>query len=141
MRRGFTLVEVAIVLAIMNILVVPMLGYVYHLKLESANLREISDLRTEARATAEKIFQHAASGFKIQADNASLVFKDGARVFWKDNELYLDEQKLTSHKVPSFVAIRRNKTLTLNITLERKTSRPGRDPVQYRNIYDYEVAP
>lgn len=139
MRKGFTLVELVITIAVLSTLTMPCVIYMFNIKRETEQLRKLSDLRAETRSAAEKIFQRADSGFQIHSDNAGITFKDGSKVILKEKTLYLDDQKLISQDVPTFLVIRRRNRLTINLEIRNKDQDGGRNPLEYRSIYDLEV--
>jgi prepilin-type N-terminal cleavage/methylation domain-containing protein len=138
MRRGFTLVELAIVLAVMSIVSVPAVSAIIHLKREAAAFQTIADLRTESRGAVSRIFARAKGGYQIQSDNAGLNFKDGSILRYENERLMLGGRSLIKYPVTAFTVVRRGKRLTVNLTLEAVPTRTGKK-VQYRNIYDLEA--
>ena len=134
MRRGFTLIEVAIVLAIIAMVTFPLFDSMMWLLREGKTFHQQADLRLESRQAIEHIKRKANRGCTITPDNAGLDFKDGSRLRWQDGSLELDGHALTQARVDSFLVHRRDRRLVVNMVL---SSPPMRDRIlRYRGIYD-----
>ena len=116
MRRGFTLVEVAIVLALTTVLLAPFLDLVASAYREFRNLQVQADLKAEAEATAYRLLGRAAAGpFRLDSDNHGLSFADGGRARFQDGVLTMDERVLP---LSDFTATWSQGVLTLHLAFQ-----------------------
>lgn len=115
-RRGFTLIEVLIVLSLMGIMLV-VFGEVFMAEYRLFHtVASLTDLRTEAEGAVHRVLRHGRG--TIDADNRGIHFADGTQVLWKGTALLLNGRPLTTHPVTTFAAVRRGKDLEVLVGLE-----------------------
>lgn len=123
-QRGFTLVELMIVLGVMVILMSSFYTSFVMLNWERANAQAQVKARAEARGAAAKILGRVAKSktYELQDNNHTIRYGDGSRVVWQDQVLWWERadgrSPLTSLPVLDFVAIERGGELTLTLVLE-----------------------
>lgn len=139
-RRGFTLIEVAIVVAMTAILMLPLLALGVSAYRESEALSRTADLKNDAEAAAARIFRHTAGGFRLDPDNHGLRGADGAAVRWEGDRLLLGSRRLVPHPVADFTATRDGRRLTLHLALRAAVRAGGPEEVRHF-FFDREVAP
>ncbi len=92
-RRGFTMIEVAIVLGLMALLLTPFLDLVVSVYRETQSLSVQADLMAEAERTANAVFRRAALGpYQLHPDNHGIRFADGSEVRFQDGTLRMGQQ-------------------------------------------------
>jgi len=136
--RGFTFIEISIVMAIMVVLLLPFLtvGVSTYRQLEAATRQ--ADLKSEADRAAWRIFGLAANrgAYHIDADNHGSRFGGGQHARWEGDRLLLDGEQILAQRVVEFKVVRDGRVLTLNLALAAPGHAGGRDVVS-RHTYDY----
>jgi len=136
-HRGFTMIEVAIVLGLMALLLTPFLDLVVSVYRETHSLSVQADLMAEAERTAHGLFRRAALGpFHLHPDNHGIRFADGSEVRFRDGMLQMGQQAIP---LQDFTAIRRNGVLTVHLCFQAPTRAGG--PVKPRFFsFDWPAA-
>lgn len=136
-RRGFTMIELAIVLGVMALLLTPFLDLVVSVYRETRNLSVQADLMAEAERTANAIFGRAALGpYHLHPDNHGIRFADGSEVRFRDGMLRMGQQAIP---LEDFAAIRRDGVLTVHLCFQAPKRVGG--PVEPRSFsFDWPAA-
>ncbi len=131
MRRGFTLIEVVLVLALTGVLLAPFLDLVTSAYREFRSLQVQADLKAEAEATAYRLLGRAAAGaWRVDPDNHGLSFADGGRARFQDGVLTLDGRTLP---LLDFTVTQRQGVLTLHLAFPAPLRVGG--PSQTRHFF------
>ncbi len=135
--RGFTMIELAIVLGLMALLLTPFLDLVVSVYRETRSLSVQADLMAEAERTANALFRRAALGpYQIHPDNHGIRFADASEVRFQDGILRMGQQAIP---LQDFAAIRRNGVLTVHLCFQAPTRAGG--PVKPRFFsFDWPAA-
>lgn len=129
--RGFTLIEVAIVLALVSLLLAPFLDMVVSVYREGRSMAMQADLKAEAEGAAYRLFRRAAAGpYRLEADNHGILFADGSRARFRDGLLTLEGQ---ATPLSDFTATRRDGVLTLHLAFQAPAHAGG--PSQVRDFF------
>ena len=136
-RRGFTMIEVAIVLGLMALLLTPFLDLVVSVYRETQSLSVQADLMAEAERTANAVFRRAALGpYQLHPDNHGIRFADGSEVRFQDGTLRMGRQAIP---LQDFAVIRRDGVLTVHLCFQAPTRAGG--PVEPRSFsFDWPAA-
>lgn len=136
MRRGFTFIEVAIVIPLFSMLALVMfqLFVVFTTELQTAALQ--GDVKLEMRRAAARIYSRAAaSGWRLDADNRGLRLGDGTRVRWEGDRLMLGRQSLLQRPVKLFLATSSGPELALTLEVEAPNRWRG-EPARQRMVFE-----
>jgi prepilin-type N-terminal cleavage/methylation domain-containing protein len=122
--KGFTLIELMIVLAILTVVTTPFLVLVARAYdgLQSVYLQ--TSAMFESQSAADRIFERLAArtGARIDPDNHGIVFGDGSHVSLRQGRLLLQDkrglQSLLPYQVSDFTVRRHQSTVTLGIEVE-----------------------
>lgn len=139
-RRGFTLIEVAIVAAIIAIVLGPLLEMAVACYREFHHAAIRSDLRSQASSASHRVFGEAkrAGGAVVDDDNRGVQFPGGDRVRWQEDRLVVEaadgQERLLTRSVKHFSAHRDGELLVLTLELSPETGGT------YRGYYE-EVVP
>lgn len=147
--RGFTMIEVAIVLGLVALLLTPFLDLVVSVYRETHSLSVQTDLMAEAERTANALFRRAALGpYQIHPDNHGIRFADASEVRFQDGILRMGQQAALNPPpgvafgaipLQDFAAIRRNGVLTVHLCFQAPTRAGG--PVKPRFFsFDWPAA-
>lgn len=139
-RRGFTLIEIAIVVGLTAIMLLPILALSVSAYREAEALSRTADLKNEAQAAAARVFRLAGPGFRLDADNHGLRSADGARVRWEGDRLLLGGRSLVPQPVADFTATVEGRRLTLHLAVRAAVRANGPEEVRHF-FFDREVAP
>lgn len=139
-RRGFTLIELGIVISIMAILLVSTTDLIVQLYREHDHVAQLAQLKTSTTGAAHKAMQKLDAGpFTFDTDNKGLKFASGDSLRWKGKELIYTgasgERSIWADGVLHFSAYKRGPTTTL--TFELETPRTDRGAQPYRATFDY----
>jgi prepilin-type N-terminal cleavage/methylation domain-containing protein len=148
-RRGFTMIEVAIVLGLMALLLTPFLDLVVSVYRETQSLSVQADLMAEAERTANAVFRRAALGpYQLHPDNHGIRFADGSEVRFQDGTLRMGQQaalnpppgvRFGGIPLQDFAVIRRDGVLTVHLCFQAPTRAGG--PVEPRSFsFDWPAA-
>ena len=118
-KRGFTLIEVVIVLSLTTILSAGIVALLRGMLRESAQLRDQGDRLQETRRAALRIFNAARQGAKIEPDQRGLRLKDGRQIVWKDGLLRLGGHPVIQESLKDFLVVRRDGRLHLVFELPK----------------------
>lgn len=118
MRRGFTLIEVCIVLSMVGFLSIIFLDLCLAEYRLFHKVAALTELRSEAEGTAYRVLRRGRG--TIDPDNRGVRFADGSHVRWSAQRLLLDGRPLTRDRVVLFAAVRRAGALELTVELERR---------------------
>ncbi|MFN8610461.1 MAG: prepilin-type N-terminal cleavage/methylation domain-containing protein [Vulcanimicrobiota bacterium] len=135
-RRGFTLVEILVVLCLMGLLIVPLgmlldSGYQHF-----TALSRTADAKNDCSQARERIFTWLARHpkYRLDQDNHGLS-AGGSRLRWHDQQLLLDGHSLLRWPVRDFSVIPGPSGLILNLSLDVQVD--SRRPVlKIHEIYD-----
>jgi prepilin-type N-terminal cleavage/methylation domain-containing protein len=141
MRRGFTLIEISIVAAIMMILIVPLGDYYVSTYQKFHSLVTQVDARADAEAVAARVdriltVQHG----RIDADNHGVTVSDrlgSNRIHWNGREILSAHGPMMREEVSDFSVIRRGGIVTVTVAVE-PPDRRRRDAV-LRLAFDFEA--
>lgn len=139
MRRGFTLIEVTLVIALTAALLVPFFTLALSAYRESHVRKRLLEARSEAREIAFRIRHRAAlaGGLSLRPDNHGLDFSDGSKVYWNESGLWErrpgQNETLLSTQVLDFVVIERYNKTWLTLTLKFQGASRQRD---YRSTWE-----
>lgn len=135
-RRGFTMIEIVIVIALISVMLLPILAMFVGMYRQMASAAQQADLRADADRAAYRIFRLAGGSYRIDDDNHGLRFGNGQHVRWDGGRLTLAGKPLLDQKVTEFNAVRDGKVLTLNLEVHAPARAGGQDVV-WRYVYDY----
>lgn len=133
------MVEIAIVVALTSILLLPILALAVSVYRESEAISRTVDLKHEAEGAAARIFRHAAAGAHLDPDNHGLRGADGTRVRWEGDRLLLGSRSLLPYPVQDFTATRDGDRLTLHLALKAPVRAGGPQDVRHF-FFDRAVA-
>ena len=118
-RRGFTLLEIAIVASLIAILTVPVLDFALSFYREGEAMARQSDLKAEAEGLAWRLFRRGAP--RLHPDNQGATFPDGSEVRRRGDLVVLrtssGERALNEHPAEDFTLHRRDGVLVLHVRL------------------------
>ncbi len=148
-HRGFTMIELAIVLGLMALLLTPFLDLAVSVYRETRSLSVQADLMAEAERTANAIFRRAALGpYRLDPDNHGIRFADGSEVRFRDGMLRMGQQAALNPPpgvafgaipLQDFAAIRRDGVLTVHLCFLAPIRAGG--PVEPRHFsFDWPAA-
>lgn len=140
-RRGFTLIELAIVIATLAVFLGPFLKMAADTYRFGHAVMARAELANEAASAAFRVFAIAARnhGYHIDPDNRGLSFADGTRVVWRKTQVLqtrAGRQQVLATDVRQFTAVRREGVLAVTIELCRPHSLD-----LYRVAYEYPEVP
>jgi prepilin-type N-terminal cleavage/methylation domain-containing protein len=142
-RKGFTLIEVAVVTALLALTLFPLLEMTAASYDHYGSLAIQAGLKADADALAYRIFGRVAANpraCQLDADNHGIRFADGAAVRWQEGMVWWigpsGRRPLMEVPVSEFNLVRQGGLLTLNLEL-RAPARVHGPAVAYRNLYDY----
>lgn len=132
------MVEIAIVVVLTAVLLLPILALSVSVYREAEAISRTVDLKHEAEGAAARIFRHATAGAQLDADNHGLRGADGTRVRWEGDRLLLGSRSLLPYPVQDFTATRDGDRLTLHLALQAPVRAGG--PADVRHFFfDREV--
>lgn len=118
-RRGFTLVEVAIVTSLVALLTVPVLDFALSFYRHGEAMARTSDLKAEAEGLAWRLFRRGTP--RLHPDNQGATFPDGSEVRRRGDRVLLrtagGERALNEHPVEDFTLHRRDGVLVVHLRL------------------------
>ena len=117
-RRAFSMVELAISLALISLLSTSLVGLYRSWTVVSASITLRTQRESDARRAALRIFQAARAGSKILPDQMGLRLQDGSEVRLRDGQIHLRGHSLLREPVVDFLVIRRAGRLRLTFELE-----------------------
>ena len=141
-QRGFTLIELVIVLSLILILLVPLGTLVIQGYQSFTALSMQASSKAECQRAAESVFHLVARqpNYRIDKDHHGLRFADGSWVHFQNQRLELTQRGRTrvllAGLVSDFTVIRHSKILTLNIAVLTKMHAHGQSQGLHE-IYDY----
>ena len=118
-RRGFTLIEVVIVMSLVALLTAPLLDFAVSFYRHGEAMARQSDLKAEAEGMAWRLFRRGAP--RLHPDNQGATFPDGSEVRRRRDDVVLrtpqGERALNEHPVEDFTLHRRDGVLVLHLRL------------------------
>lgn len=119
MRRGFTLIEILVVLAIASVVLAPFCMLTVMMYREMRHTAAEASLRTEQQALAARIFAavERGGGGTITADNRGIRLRDGSMVAWSEESIWCGRRRINRLPVSDFAVVRSGGRLVVSFSL------------------------
>jgi prepilin-type N-terminal cleavage/methylation domain-containing protein len=141
-RRGFTLIEIVIVLAILGTISTPFLALSSSTYREFKSISMVAALKTDCDQAGYQVLHAAAGGgaFHVDADNHGVAFANSVRVHWERGGLTVNDhgqvRTLPWPHVTDCCLVRDGQTLDVTVWVAGP-QRPGGAPMQSYGSYRY----